>query len=375
MKILLLFPSLRIHSEWIYRLINNLENSIACIATNDINKERIRNDQVSTNPLFSKFVRKINEDLNSSFTYYQILSKIEEKYKTNVNYFHFIGFAIKFKKFIKNSDQPTLIHCHGKDIMWDLKDRKTGEPFHSEEYFQDLQEIAGKAYFIANSNFTKNQLLAKGIPAARIFINHFGIEPPMDFEKKENKIFKILYLGRLVDFKGPIETISAFEMASEMGMDAELIMAGGGEMEDQCRQRINQSKYKDRIKLLGWVDFDKARDLFKSADIFTAHNKKDRYTNQVEAFGVSILEAMSYGVPVITGDCGGVSDTVINGFNGYLIKPEDISEHAFTFVKLYQEKKKLKELGDNARLTTIRDFSVEKEKQGLKNILSIVSKN
>ncbi|TRO65111.1 glycosyltransferase family 4 protein [Christiangramia sabulilitoris] len=374
MKLLMLFPSLKIKSEWIFRLIENLGGSIAVIGTNEINTERIKTDQLNINPFYSKILRRINEDLNSNFTYPTILLKAEKKENTNINYIHFIGYAIKFKTFIRKSKNPTLIHCHGKDVMWDLKDIRTGIPVHPPEYFKSLEELSKDVYFIANSQFTRKQLLKKGVDESRIFINHFGIEIKEKLITPiNNKTFKILYLGRLVDFKGPLETIEAFERACQLGLKGELLIAGGGEMEDQCREKINQSKYKDRIKLLGWVNKEEAETLYQQCNIFTAHNKVDAYTNQVEAFGVTIIEAMSFGLPVVTGKCGGVEDSVVDGVTGFLIEPGDIGGHAEKLIQLYNDFDLRSRLSANS-VDRIKDhFSLEKERNGLENIIKKIS--
>lgn len=372
MRILFICHSLQIKSEWLFRLIENLEGDIGCIATNEPNHKRISSLQKSLNPYSAKLIRKFDENINVRYVYPLILKNLEIKLSTSVNYVHFIGFAIKIKNFILESKNPTIIHCHGKDIMWDLKDANTGLPIHSPTYFNDLKKIADRAYFLANSTFTRNQLLEQGIKANRIFINYFGVnlEPPIN--KLDNDRFSILYLGRLVDFKGPLEVISAFEKASDMGMDGELIIAGGGEMKNDCEEMIRKSIYKDNIKLIGWVDKVQAEDLYRNADIFTAHNKKDENTNQVEAFGVTIIEAMSYGLPVITGNSGGVTDSVVNNETGYLIEPGDLNEHAQKFFDLYQDKNLRKEMGKKARLRIKEKFSPDNERENFHKILQTI---
>mgnify|MGYP003116350781 CR=1 FL=1 len=373
MNILFLCPSLQIRSEWMFRLINNLREEIACIATNEPNPKRLIIKQESLNPFHAKLFRKINEDINLRFTYSIILKGIEKSHKTSVNYIHFLSFAKKFKHFILNSSKPTLIHCHGKDIMWDLKDFTTGRTIHKSKYFEFLNLIKDRVYFIANSDFTKNQLLKKGVQGDRIFINHFGIELKPEKNFTDSKTIKILYLGRLVDFKGPLETIKAFNLACKAGMNAELIIAGRGELEEKCKELVASSPYKAKIFLKGWVDKDEAEELYRTCDLFTAHNKVDEYTNQVEAFGVTIIEAMSYSLPVITGKCGGVEDSIRDGETGYLIDPGNIEEHAEKFLKLYEDVGLRKKMGKNARQRIKDHFSLKKEKQGLKKILDKIT--
>ncbi len=373
MKILFLCPSLKIRSEWMFRLIENFHEEIGCIATNEPNIERISLPQKSVNPDRAKVLRKINENFNVEYTYPYIVNNLEIKYNTSVNYIHFLGFALKFKKFILNSSNPTIIHCHGKDIMWNLKDFYTGKIVHDELYFKFLDDIKDKVYFIANSHFTKNQLLEKGVAEKRIFINYFGIELKDNNQPKDSKLFRILYLGRLVDFKGPLETIEAFNIACAAGMNAELIIAGRGEMEEKCKALIEKSPYKSQIFLKGWVDNDGAEMLYSSCDLFTAHNKIDDYTNQVEAFGVTIIEAMSHGLPVITGKCGGVEDSIIDGETGYLVEPGNVEEHAAKFLKLYIDIDLRNKLGENAQIRAREHFSFTQEKQGVQKILDEIT--
>lgn len=360
---------MQIRSEWLFTLINNLSDDIACIATNETNAERIDLPQQSLNPFYSKIIRRLGEGLNQKYTYTSILNGLEDNYDTSINYVHFLSFAVNFKNFILNSANPTIIHCHGKDIMWDLKKFETGENYHPDAYFQDVKELGKHAFFIANSNFTRNQLLKMGIEKSRIFINHFGVELKEESKNIKDNIFRILYLGRLVDFKGPLETIKAFEKACEMGLEGELIMAGGGELEEKCREEVKNSKYKTNIKMIGWVDKEKAEDLYNKCDIFTAHNKIDSFTNQVEAFGVTIIEAMSYGLPVVTGRSGGVSDSVVHERTGYLIEPGDIDSHADILLNLYKSKELRARLGKNSKARIKNNFSLEKEKKELQNII------
>lgn len=368
MKILLLCHSLQIKSEWLFRLLENYQEEITCIVTNEPDLNRIHWKQELLNPYHAKIIRRLDENLNRKYIYPYLIKKVEREHRSTVNYVHFIGFALKVKEFIKTSQNPTVIHCHGKDVMWDLLDNN-GKPFHSQTYFDELKEITKKAFFIANSTFTKNQLLMQNIPEERIFINHFGKNLEPNNKNGKDEKFRILYLGRLVDFKGPIEVIEAFEKACEKGMDADLIMAGGGEMEKECMKKVRSSKFADRIQMKGWVNKEEAEKLYRTVDIFTAHNKKDKYTNQVEAFGVTIIEAMSYGLPVITGRSAGVNDSVVHGETGFLIESGDIDTHAQKFLDFYNNHQLRIVMGEKARDRIKENFSPQREREGFKKII------
>src|SRR5690606_33177261 len=119
---------------------------------------------------------------------------------------------------------------------------------------------------------------------------------------------QILYLGRLVDCKGPDLTIQAFSLACEQGLRGKLTIAGDGPLLAECEQLRAVSPFAHCIQLLGSVDEPTAERLRTEADIFTAHNRKGPYTNQEEAFGVSFVEAMAAALPIVSGANGSLPE-------------------------------------------------------------------
>jgi glycosyltransferase involved in cell wall biosynthesis len=69
----------------------------------------------------------------------------------------------------------------------------------------------------------------------------------------------------------------------------------------------------------------------------------------VETFGLTLLEAMSYGIPVIAPPVGGVSELVIDGYNGYSADSRDIKSVADKVTEVFSDRKKYSELSANAR--------------------------
>src|SRR5690606_10394829 len=113
-----------------------------------------------------------------------------------------------------------------------------------------------------------------------------------------------------------------------------LIIGGDGYLMTKCQDLKERSRYKDFIDLLGSVDKETARDLFLNADIFTQHNLKGDRSNQEECLGVSILEAMSYALPVVSCFSGAVIETVENNVTGLLVNSGDIHAQARGFLQL-----------------------------------------
>ena len=95
--------------------------------------------------------------------------------------------------------------------------------------------------------------------------------------------------------------VHAFDLACRRGLRGRLLIVGDGILRTTCELAKARSSFRDRIDLLGSLDASGVQRLLATADIFTAHNCTGPITRQEEAFGVSIVEAMGAGVPVVSG--------------------------------------------------------------------------
>ena len=377
-KIAIIVPSFKAKSEtWIWRQVNYLKPNISFIGIrqtvpSNTDSLPLFNLYKSPSLIFRLLKRMRGEKYNQKTLLTHNILKIQKKNHTDIYYIHFLTQAYLLSNFLLKTDKDIFIHCHGYDVTWDMKKRDYPfENVYTDDYFRFIQEIKNKVIFIANSQKTFNDLLKVGVSENRIKILYFGVnkENEKSLSKIDEKVVKILYLGRLVDAKAPHKTILAFEKAVDMGLNAELTIAGNGNLMTTCRILINNSKYKERIKLLGEVSFEEGRMLREQSHIFTAHNMKGELTNQIEAYGVSYLEAMSAGLPVVTGRSGGIIETVIDGKTGLLFTPGDIDAHAKLLYKLGTNKKLRDELSKNAVKHVRTHFTMEKEEMSLREIL------
>ncbi|MDH7911522.1 glycosyltransferase [Winogradskyella sp. SYSU M77433] len=296
------------------------------------------------------------------------LERILTKSSSSVVLFHYIDFALGFYDVIKQTQKKIYIHCHGYDVTWDLRSHTNPNRKHfSSDYVSKVLKLSKHAFFIANSKCTKEKLLDIKIPENRVLTKYFGIQ---ENEKRPlpNK-FTILYVGRLVDFKGADIVINAFELACEQGLEGELIIAGDGALRTTVELLKIKSKYQDRIQILGSVNSEKVKALMQKASIFTAHNCKGLLTGQEEAFGVTLIEAMSYGIPIITGSVGGVNEIIVDKKTGYLIEPFNIQQHANAFLGYYRSALLLQKHGEEGHNLVKIKFSEEQEFNFFKSLV------
>jgi glycosyltransferase involved in cell wall biosynthesis/phosphoheptose isomerase len=146
----------------------------------------------------------------------------------------------------------------------------------------------------------------------------FGPEGPCEPRRPGHK--RLLYVGRLVERKGIGNAITALRSLP----DTELIVVGGPDSElldrdPEARRLISLSHehgVADRLELRGRLERERLPALLRSADVLVS-------VPWYEPFGITPLEAMACGVPVVASAVGGLIDTVVDGRTGLHVPPRD----------------------------------------------------
>lgn len=289
---------------------------------------------------------------------------------------HFLNTMLPFAKIWSYENPKLFIHCHGYDITWDLESHN-GEKrrIHPPDYVERVQELPQSIEFIVNSHESEKRLLEIGLERERIHVKHIGVNVGSVSQQLVAKDrLSLLFLGRLVDCKGPDLTIEAFAQAVSQGLRADLTIAGDGPLMTSCKLLAAHRGVQDKVRFLGAVNSDTALRLMSDCDIFTAHSIKGPLTNQIEAFGVAFLEALACGLPVVTGRSGGIIEIVSNNLDGLLFEPGDIDAHANALLTLANNPELRRFLGKNGREKVVNQFTLSREISQLRNILGLSSK-
>jgi len=283
---------------------------------------------------------------------------------------HFLTTAVRYRDAWVRCGKPVVVHCHGYDVTWDHR-RDNGRPMHSRDYVDRVRGLPANVSFIANSLATKRRLTTIGIAEERIDVKYLGVAVPSRPRQHETRDeCTVVYVGRLIDCKGPDLVIQAFEIACRQGLRGRLILAGDGPLRKTCRRLKTRSPCADRIELLGAVDAATVEKLLERADVFTAHNRLGPVTRQEEAFGVSIVEAMAQGLPIVSGRSGSLPEIVENGREGILVEPGDLQAHASALLRLAGSPELRNQMGRHGWERAQRMFALEREIQTLREILA-----
>lgn len=159
---------------------------------------------------------------------------------------------------------------------------------------------------------------------------------------------RVLYLAHLIQRKGYPILIRAFADVLRVNPDCRLVFAGSGETQealDLCKELGIEGA----VEFLGWIGEAQRSDELRKARIFVLPSYQ-------EGLPMGVLEAMAFGLAVITTPVGGIGDVVFDQENGVLVPPGDVGELGNALVGLVQDPDKCRRLGAKAR-EDVRQFT------------------
>ncbi|WP_395050187.1 glycosyltransferase family 4 protein [Flavobacterium sp.] len=126
----------------------------------------------------------------------------------------------------------------------------------------------------------------------------------LDYHKRSKYI---LFAGYLNHNKGYRDLIQAFALISKKFPEWKVIIAGNGEIQI-AKDLVQSLKMESQIEIKGWVSGKDKDEMFRKASVFCL-------SSQSEGFPMSVLEAWSYGIPVICTLVGGLPDVIVDSGN------------------------------------------------------------
>ncbi len=159
--------------------------------------------------------------------------------------------------------------------------------------------------------------------------------------KIENAAKIVLYFGRIEDYKGIYQLISAFKRLGRN--DCHLLICGPGE--EKIKDEINDQ---GNIHAIGGVRPELRTQYYQAADLFVLPNT---YKGKIEPWGLTVNEAMQFGLPVICSNAtGSAVDLVFPGVNGFVADADRLEyDLLFYMNKILSDDQLAKELGRNSK--------------------------
>ena len=249
---------------------------------------------------------------------------------------------------------PDIINSHSEETTFHLINSIIGlrknvfETIHSKGCSYPILQKYYLQFFlnkiVAISNSTKNSLIYKAkIKERKIELIHNGINRSKFLFKNRvinYEIKNIISIGRLSPEKNHSMLIRGFKLyknkLESLGMNIpKLCIVGDGNELHKLKEIISNLGLEDEIKLLG--ERNDINEILKKADIYVLPSTE-------EGLSISLIEALSSGVPIVATDVGGNSDIIQNYKTGLLIESGnfyELSKKMFEYTINYKLRKNI----------------------------------
>jgi len=160
---------------------------------------------------------------------------------------------------------------------------------------------------------------------------------------------RLLFFSRVERTKGIYETLDAYAMVKARRPLVKLTVAGSGTALDAAKQYAADRRLPD-ISWVGYVQGREKARVLEDADVFILPT----YT---EGLPVAVLEAMAFGLAIVTRPVGGLRDIIIDGQSGYLIEGKDPAAFAGAIERLIEDPDLLEQMSRNNHCEAVARFA------------------
>lgn len=206
----------------------------------------------------------------------------------------------------------TIIHLHGSTFKdwFDSIDKA------EQDKVKYLFESANATIVLGDKWY---KIVRDIAPKANLTILNNAVHISEKNASWDDNCFKVLFMGVLIERKGVSDLIEAAKILKEQNRlgNIRIVIAGTGSDEDFLKKKVSDYCLENFVEFAGWVSGDLKEKYYLDSQMLVLPSYN-------EGLPVAILEAMSYGMPIISTNVGDIELAVKDSENGYLINPGDI---------------------------------------------------
>ena len=287
-------------------------------------------------------------------------------------------------EFIKENKVQGIIADHWKSLELIKTDKKKFCLIHGKEINHSKGSSLNKRVnkvlnnvekVIANSEYTKNLAIDKGINKEKIEIINPGVNTVEELntkslEKVESllkiKTPRLITVSRFDKRKNHEKVIMVLRNLKQIYPDIVYICIGYGDEEENLKKLVKELNLESQVMFFKDISNELKNSLIAKSDIFVMPSII--YKTSVEGFGIAYVEAAQYGVPSLGGKDGGASDAIDHNKTGLLCDGNNLDE-IYSSLNSMIDKKKYLEFGKNAK-NFVSKFQWERIIEEYKKILN-----
>jgi phosphatidylinositol alpha-1,6-mannosyltransferase len=225
--------------------------------------------------------------------------------------------------------------------------------------------LGGAAFLIANSRNTESILREQWrVPAERIRVLHPGVDTkrflPAQLDRAERERLGwgsrpvVLTAGRLQKRKGHDQMIRALHTVRRRMPNVLYAIVGDGEERAFLAELVAQEGLGEHVQFLGEMDDDGLVRCYQQCNLFALPNRQ--VGQDIEGFGMVLVEAQACGKPVLAGASGGTAETMRVGETGLVVDCEGPERLAEAVIELLQDRDRLARMGEAGRQWVVERF-------------------
>ena len=226
---------------------------------------------------------------------------------------------------------PVLALCH--HLFGEVAFAQVSMPIAAAVWLSErgLRPVYRDVPFLAISESTRDDLIARGIAADRIEVSHPGIERPrLAVDLESPRPCRVTYVGRLEAYKRVDVFLRAAAQLVERFPDLEIIVIGHGRERPDLETLAHRLDLADRTRFTGFLE-DAERDEILAGSLACV------FPSEKEGWGLTVIEANALGTPVVASDAPGLRDSVRDGVTGILARPGDPEAFADGLARLLED--------------------------------------
>ena len=259
--------------------------------------------------------------------------------------------ALMIKQFYKANVKYSFTF-HAYDIYFD------------NNWFSLLTNGSESAFSISQYNINYVNKKYKNFDINKIKLSRLGVFRPKNIQiqkVKKNDVFTLGLLSWFVEKKGIKYLLEAMKLINEVN-NMKLILAGDGPLTEDIIDYINANDLKVSIEYIGKVKDQKKVDFFNSLDVFVL--PAISLPNDQDGIPVVLMEAISYGLPLISTTVSGIPEICKNDYNGFLIPEKDVNVLVASFYNLMGDQSlKCRFSKNSLELSRIYDIELNSKKK------------
>ena len=275
---------------------------------------------------------------------------------------HFLKDGIMAHYLCRKLGVPLITTLHGSDIT--IPEKKRFLKLGRRQFFDKAEKI------IVISDYIASKAIENGCDENKIVKHAIGIDlDKFTYEKAESPEPEILFVGRLMEVKGPTYLLEATKQLSRKYDNLKVTFVGDGPLKSTLENMA--ASYDLNVEFAGIEPPPSVRDRLSRTWMLVAPSITGKKGN-AEGLGMVFLEAQAMHTPVVSFKCGGIPDAVKDGETGLLADEKDIDGLAQRMDYLIQNEPERRRLGSNGRARVEKYFDIKKQTRVLEEIYDSV---